>query len=47
MLREITVLQSPLPIGGCSNLGDEIQRLRNNCNEMAHEVEEASPTSGL
>lgn len=46
MIREITVLQSPLPIDSCSSLSDDIKRLRNNCIQMSQEVEEASPLSG-
>lgn len=46
MLREISVLQSPIPPDGCTTLLDEIERLRRNCRQMAQEVEEACPSTG-
>lgn len=41
MQREIRALQSPLPADGALRLQNEIQRLRNNCERMVLEVEEA------
>lgn len=46
MQRELKAIQAPLPEGGAQALSDEIEKLRENCDQMVKEVEEASPSYG-
>lgn len=46
MQRELKAIQAPLPEGGAQALSDEIEKLRENCDQMVKEVEEAGPSYG-
>lgn len=46
MQRENDILSQPLPEGGIELITKEIEKLRDDCNRMAQEVEEAGPSFG-
>lgn len=46
MQLELKAIEEPLPAGGAQTLSEEIEKLRNDCNQMAQEVEEAGPSYG-
>lgn len=46
MQIEIQAIQLPIPEGGIEILSKEIEKLRQDCDQMSQEVEEAGPSYG-